>query len=103
MVLLSNQSFATLYCLQENYIEQPAPNVEVVGQEPNEIHRFELLRNELMELEKRVQRSAYQSENNVVHLKHLNLMIYKRIYILIEYSLFLLRYCIILSYYAASF
>ncbi|XP_004513581.1 uncharacterized protein [Cicer arietinum] len=49
----------------ENYIEQPAPNVEVVGQEPNEIHRFELLRNELMELEKRVQRSAYQSENNV--------------------------------------
>lgn len=48
----------------ENYIEQPAPNVGVVDQEPNEILRFELLRNELMELEKRVQRSAYQSENN---------------------------------------
>jgi len=61
-----------LSCLQENYIEQPAPNVGVVEQEPNEIHRFELLRNELMELEKRVQRSAYQSENNEVRLKHLN-------------------------------
>ncbi|CAJ2672757.1 unnamed protein product [Trifolium pratense] len=48
----------------ENYIEQSAPNVGVVDQESNEIHRFELLRNELMELEKRVQRSAYQSENN---------------------------------------
>ncbi|KAK7355417.1 hypothetical protein VNO80_14672 [Phaseolus coccineus] len=48
----------------ENNIEVPAPNVGVVDQEPNEIHRFELLRNELIELEKRVQRSAYQSENN---------------------------------------
>lgn len=48
----------------ENYIEQPAPNVGFVDQEPNEIHRFELLRNELIELEKRVQRSASQSENN---------------------------------------
>ncbi|XP_027936616.1 uncharacterized protein LOC114191570 isoform X1 [Vigna unguiculata] len=48
----------------ENNIEQPAPNVGVVDQESNEIRRFELLRNELIELEKRVQRSAYQSENN---------------------------------------
>ncbi|XP_014513383.1 uncharacterized protein LOC106771882 isoform X2 [Vigna radiata var. radiata] len=48
----------------ENNIEQPAPNVGVVEQESNEIRRFELLRNELIELEKRVQRSAYQSENN---------------------------------------
>ncbi|KAG4982361.1 hypothetical protein JHK87_027110 [Glycine soja] len=48
----------------ENNIEQSAPNVGVVDQEPNEIRRFELLRNELIELEKRVQRSAYQSENN---------------------------------------
>ncbi|KAK2400939.1 LETM1 protein [Trifolium repens] len=48
----------------ENYIEQSTPNVGVVDQESNEIHRFELLRSELMELEKRVQRSTYQSENN---------------------------------------
>ncbi|CAL5207426.1 unnamed protein product [Lathyrus oleraceus] len=48
----------------ENFIEPPAPNVGIVDQESNEIHRFELLRDELMELEKRVQRSAYQSENN---------------------------------------
>ncbi|WJX17920.1 hypothetical protein P8452_07778 [Trifolium repens] len=52
----------------ENYIEQSTPNVGVVDQESNEIHRFELLRSELMELEKRVQRSTYQSENNEVHL-----------------------------------
>lgn len=58
-----------LSCLKENNIEQSAPNVGVVDQEPNEIHRFELLRNELIELEKRVQRSAYQSENNEVRLK----------------------------------
>jgi len=56
--------------LKENNIEVPAPNVGVVDQEPNEIHRFELLRNELIELEKRVQRSAYQSENNEVCLKY---------------------------------
>ncbi|XP_020236623.1 uncharacterized protein LOC109816143 isoform X2 [Cajanus cajan] len=48
----------------ENNIEQSAPNVGVVDQEPNEIRRFELLRNELIELEERVQRSAYQSETN---------------------------------------
>lgn len=59
-----------LSCLKENNIEQSAPNVGVVDQEPNEIRRFELLRNELIELEKRVQRSAYQSENNEVRLKH---------------------------------
>ncbi|XP_021892467.1 uncharacterized protein LOC110810578 isoform X1 [Carica papaya] len=34
-----------------------------IGSESNEILRFELLRNELIELEKRVQRSAEQSEN----------------------------------------
>ncbi|KAL2323046.1 hypothetical protein Fmac_027425 [Flemingia macrophylla] len=48
----------------ENNIEQSAPSVGVVDQEPNEIRRFELLRNELIELEERVQRSAYQSQNN---------------------------------------
>lgn len=59
-----------LSCLKENNIELSAPNLGVVDQEPNEIRRFELLRNELIELEKRVQRSAYQSENNEVRLKH---------------------------------
>lgn len=34
----------------------------------NEIQRFELLRNELIELEKRVQRSADQAENEEVSL-----------------------------------
>lgn len=34
----------------------------------NEIQRFELLRNELMELEKRVQKSADQSQNEEVPL-----------------------------------
>ena len=34
--------------------------------ESNEIQRFELLRNELIELERRVERSAKQSENEEV-------------------------------------
>lgn len=55
--------------MQENeYIEQTATSVGVANSESNEIHRFELLRNELIELEKRVQRSADQSENEVVYL-----------------------------------
>ncbi|KAK7268044.1 hypothetical protein RIF29_20728 [Crotalaria pallida] len=48
----------------ENYIEQSTPNLGDVEQESSEINRFEYLRNELIELEKRVQKSAYQSENN---------------------------------------
>ncbi|KAF7818818.1 LETM1 and EF-hand domain-containing protein anon-60Da, mitochondrial [Senna tora] len=48
----------------ENYIEQPTSNVGVVDLESSEIRRFELLRNELIELEKRVERSARQSEND---------------------------------------
>ncbi|XP_028795534.1 uncharacterized protein LOC114751038 isoform X2 [Neltuma alba] len=48
----------------ENYIELPTSTVGVVDLEASEIHRFELLRNELIELEKRVQRSTYQSEND---------------------------------------
>lgn len=35
--------------------------------EPNEIRRFELLRNELIELEKRVQRSTGGSPNEEVY------------------------------------
>ena len=40
--------------------------------ESNEIHRFELLRNELMELEKRVRRSTDQYENEEVWLMLVN-------------------------------
>jgi len=40
--------------------------------ESNEIHRFELLRNELMELEKRVRRSTDQYENEEVCLMLFN-------------------------------
>ncbi|KAK4281697.1 hypothetical protein QN277_013158 [Acacia crassicarpa] len=47
----------------ENYIELPTSTVGVADFESSEIRRFELLRNELMELENRVQRSTYQSEN----------------------------------------
>lgn len=56
-----------VFDLQENYVGQSNSNVSDL--ESSEIRRFELLRNELMELEKRVQRSAYQSENEVC-LKH---------------------------------
>ncbi|KAK4582744.1 hypothetical protein RGQ29_025785 [Quercus rubra] len=44
-------------------LEQTTSNIDNAGSESNEIHRFELLRTELRELEKRVQRSANQSEN----------------------------------------
>lgn len=36
----------------------------------NEIHRFELLRSELVELEKRVQKSTTESDNEEVTFKH---------------------------------
>lgn len=56
------------FCVQENkIIEQIASNIEVEELESNKIQRFELLRNELIELEKRVQRSADQSENEEVY------------------------------------
>ncbi|KAK9289338.1 hypothetical protein L1049_007493 [Liquidambar formosana] len=42
--------------------EQTTINLGVADSESNEIYRFELLRNELIELEKRVQRSADRSE-----------------------------------------
>ncbi|XP_059462174.1 uncharacterized protein LOC132191251 isoform X1 [Corylus avellana] len=44
-------------------MEQNTSNADVADSESNEIRRFELLRNELIELERRVQRSADQSEN----------------------------------------
>ncbi|KAK9921379.1 hypothetical protein M0R45_029890 [Rubus argutus] len=48
---------------ENKIIEQIASNIDVEELESNKIQRFELLRNELIELEKRVQRSADQSEN----------------------------------------
>ncbi|XWS66620.1 hypothetical protein CRYUN_Cryun05aG0215700 [Craigia yunnanensis] len=43
------------------FIEQNTSNIGIADSEPNEIRRFEQLRNELIELEKRVKRSADQS------------------------------------------
>lgn len=42
--------------------KQPPESADIVDSKSNEVRRFELLRNELMELEKRVQRSADQYE-----------------------------------------
>lgn len=57
------------FSMQENEcLEQTTSNIDNAGSESNEIHRFELLRTELRELEKRVQRSANQSENEEVYL-----------------------------------
>ncbi|KAJ7976167.1 LETM1-like protein [Quillaja saponaria] len=49
--------------LENESIEQSTSNFGEVDMESCEIHRFELLRNELIKLERRVQRSAYQSED----------------------------------------
>lgn len=55
-----------LSCIQDNeFVEQTASNIDFEDPESTKIQRFELLRNELIELEKRVQRSADQSENEV--------------------------------------
>lgn len=65
-------------CVQENEcMEQNTSNTDVADSESNEIRRFELLRNELIELEKRVQRSADQSENEEVDLKVLSCLYVK--------------------------
>lgn len=50
----------------DEYIEKPSENIDNVDSEPNEIYRFELLRNELIELEKRVQGSTDESKNEEV-------------------------------------
>lgn len=53
-----------LSCIQDNeFVEQTASNTDFEDPESTKIQRFELLRNELVELEERVQRSADQSEN----------------------------------------
>ncbi|KAF5747781.1 hypothetical protein HS088_TW05G00508 [Tripterygium wilfordii] len=48
---------------RNEFVEQTTSIVDTVVSDSNEIRRFEVLRNELMELEKRVQRSTGQSEN----------------------------------------
>ncbi|KAF8118782.1 hypothetical protein N665_0002s0092 [Sinapis alba] len=47
----------------DEYTERSRENVDSVDSESNEIYRFELLRNELIELEKRVQGSTDESVN----------------------------------------
>ncbi|CAH2073892.1 unnamed protein product [Thlaspi arvense] len=49
--------------LADGYIERGSENEDSGNSEPNEIYRFELLRNELIELEKRVQGSTDESVN----------------------------------------
>ncbi|KAA8518533.1 hypothetical protein F0562_016007 [Nyssa sinensis] len=49
--------------------EEITASIGVAGSESNEIQRFELLRNELIELEKRVQKSADRSENEEEEIK----------------------------------
>ena len=48
----------------------------IADSQSNEIQRFDLLRNELIELEKRVQRSADRSENEEVSLNHLIMLVF---------------------------
>ncbi|KAL5545784.1 hypothetical protein UlMin_005471 [Ulmus minor] len=48
---------------ENELVKQTASNVHFADSQPNDIDRFELLRNELIELEKRVQSSADQSKN----------------------------------------
>lgn len=67
--------------MQENeFVEQTASSL--ADSELNEFHRFELLRNELIELEKRVQRSADQSDNEEVDLA---LLINKFVFIVVDF------------------
>ncbi|XP_044506345.1 uncharacterized protein LOC123225988 isoform X2 [Mangifera indica] len=57
------------YSVQGNeYIDLTTSNKGVANSESNEIYRFEVLRNELIELKKRVQRSADQSENEDIKI-----------------------------------
>ncbi|CAN6917077.1 unnamed protein product, partial [Brassica oleracea] len=44
-------------------IERSRENIDSLDSKPNEIYQFELLRNEMIELEKRVQRSTDESVN----------------------------------------
>lgn len=50
----------------DEYFEKSSEIVDSGDSKPNEIYRFELLRNELIELEKRVQGSTDESVNEEV-------------------------------------
>ncbi|KAI3471906.1 hypothetical protein Pfo_028594 [Paulownia fortunei] len=58
----SGLSSSTANDSSDGFLEQETANKEVANSESNEIQRFELLRSELMELEKRVQKSADRCE-----------------------------------------
>lgn len=60
-------SFCLVCCIQENEFDGQTAS-SLVDSELSESHRFELLRKELIELEKRVQGSADQSDNEEVDL-----------------------------------
>lgn len=61
------RGFKIFYIMQtDEYFEKSRENVDSVDSNPNEIYRFELLRNELIELEKRVQGSTNESVNEEV-------------------------------------
>lgn len=49
--------------LADECIERSRENIDSLDSKPNEIYQFELLRNEMIELEKRVQRSTDESVN----------------------------------------
>ncbi|XP_075078530.1 uncharacterized protein LOC107772817 isoform X2 [Nicotiana tabacum] len=57
-----DQTSSTANDIGDDGSEQPLESTGVVDSKSNEVRRFELLRSELMELEKRVQRSADQYE-----------------------------------------
>lgn len=71
MCVFTDQIFAV--SLQEDERSKEASTAELADaeSESNEIRRFELLRHELIELEKRVQRSTNQPENDEVSFQHL--------------------------------
>lgn len=53
---------------EDEYLEQRTAGSVMLDSESNEIQRFELLRHELIELERRVQKSADRSEYEEVPL-----------------------------------
>lgn len=48
-----------------NLLQVSSVNIDNLDEESNEIRRFKLLRDELIELERRVQRSTDESRNEV--------------------------------------
>lgn len=82
---------------EDKYLEQKIVGSVLPDSESKEIQRFELLRNELIELERRVQRSADQSEYAEVpltlHRSFACIMLIVLVIILSLVSFFLSIYC----------